>query len=99
MYVSQTIFFLFWSSTQLVQVVMYINNWCIYCLTYFSVLILVCPYVEINQNCTFCSCIQTLMEIMLTNSYEIVIPYDAGSRHRSSYSPLKNEESGIMDEV
>jgi hypothetical protein len=38
------------------------------------------------------------MEIVLVNSYEIVIPYDAGSRHRSSYAPLKNEESGIVDE-
>jgi hypothetical protein len=47
----------------------------------------------------FCSCIQTVMEILLINSYEIVTSYDAGSRHQSSHAPLGNEDSGIMDEA
>jgi hypothetical protein len=39
------------------------------------------------------------MEILLINSYEIVISYDAGSRRRSSHAPLRNEDSGMMDQV
>lgn len=44
----------------------------------------------LNQNCTLNSCEQiVIIEIMLIN---------VGGRRRSCYAPLKNEDSGTMDD-
>ena len=80
-----------WSSRQLAHLMMQCKyNWLLF--GFFSVLIFICPCVDETKYFEIVCIWTIIVETMLMN------PCHAGSKRRSSYAPLKNEDSGIMDD-
>jgi len=87
-----------WSSRQLAHLMMQCKyNWLLF--GSFSVLIFICPCVDETKTILWNS-------VHMNNNsrnyaHESTLNHfscDAGSKRRSSYAPLKNEDSGIMDD-
>jgi len=87
-----------WSSRQLAHLMMQCKyNWLLF--GFFSVLIFICPCVDETKTILWNS-------VHMNNNsrnyaHESTLNHfscDAGSKRRSSYAPLKNEDSGIMDD-